>query len=481
MRIKLTTLILATIVFGFAGVLSGCGKTASETADVGGQKYHCPMHPTYVSNRPGDCPICNMKLVPIREDATPPKPMTAAPDEKTAHIKLGEYYCPMHPSIISNTPGICPDCEMDLIQKKESAEACCLGEHGGVQSNKPVPGRVSISLSPEKRNLIGLTLATVEQRALARTVRATALVEHDETRYARIAPRFTGWVRDLHVNFTGAAVEKGQPLFSVYSPELFATENEYLSLRRTADQLKPDAPSAQRDSVQNLLEATRLRLALFEVGETEIEQLEQRGKASAELLFRAPFSGHVVVKNAVQGKAFSAGETLYEIADLDHLWLRAYVYEFELPLIAVGQAAEIHFPHLGNLAVNGDVTFIYPHIERQSRRGEIRLEIDNPGQRIRPDMWASVEIHVDSGERLSVPASSVINSGQRYVAFVAGDDQHLEPREVKVGMKTDDYYEVLSGLSQGEKVVSRALFLVDSESQLKSAIAGMISAETHQH
>jgi Cu(I)/Ag(I) efflux system membrane fusion protein len=220
---------------------------------------------------------------------------------------------------------------------------------------------------------------------------------------------------------------------------------------------------------------------LYQIGDEEIRQLEQRGKPSAELPFRAPFSGHVIVKNAVEGTAFQAGESLYEIADLHLVWLKAYVYEFEMPLMSVGQDAVINFPYLNNKSFDGKVTFVYPHIEPQTRRGQVRLELGNPEHLLRPGMWANVEIKADVGGRLTVPASGIINTGQRYVAFVEGADQHLEPREVKVGMKTDDYYEVISGLNEGEQVVSRALFLVDSESQLKAAIAGMGAAGGHQH
>lgn len=472
---KLFVLPLIALVFAMA--LAGCRK--SDSAQAGGQRYHCPMHPTYVSERPGDCPICNMKLVPIKADKPAAKPAVPATDTKIAQVKPGQFYCPMGAEHVQDAPGNCPECGMKLVEKKETPAG-----HEGHAMNAtaaPVPGRVSISLAPEKRQLIGLTLSKVEKRNLTRTVRTAAIVQHDETRYTRIAPRFAGWARKLHVNFTGAPVEKGQPLFTVYSPELFATENEYLVAWRAARQLPADAAPDQKESVRSLLESARLRLALFEIGDQEIGALEERGKASAELLFRAPFSGHVIAKKAIEGKAFMAGESLYEIADLSHLWLRAYVFEFEMPLITIGQDAVLNFPYLHNRSVPAKVTFIYPHIEPQTRRGEIRLELDNPKHEVRPDMWANVEIELAAGEKLTVPASSVIDTGQRYVAFVERPDQHLEPREVKIGMKTDDYYEVVSGLQDGEQVVTRALFLVDSESQLKAAIAGMGAAGGHQH
>lgn len=484
MHTKPIKFLALSLVVALAGAgLVGCGKPdSSQTARAaGGQRYHCPMHPTYVSNRPGDCPICNMKLVLIRDDPrSKARPATPASDDKIAVVKPGQYYCPMGVEHVQDQPGKCPKCGMDLVQKQDTP-AGHESHAMDAETASPVPGRIAISLSPDKRQLIGLTLAKVEKRDLTRAVRTVALVEHDETRYTRVAPRFAGWVRKLHVNFTGAPVEKDQPLFTVYSPELYSTENEYLVAWRGVGRLPADAAAARRDSAQALLESARLRLALFEIGDAEVRELEQRGQAGAELLFRAPFSGHVIVKNAVEGQAFPAGETLFEIADLSHLWLRAYVYESELPLVAAGQDAVVHFPHLNHRSFPAKVTFIYPHIEPRTRRAALRLELDNPEHLIRPDMWADVELAINTGEKLTVPAGAVIDTGQRYVAFVDGPEEHLEPREVKIGARTDDYYEVVSGLKEGELVVARALFLVDSESQLKAALAGLGAAGGHTH
>jgi len=407
----------------FAFLLVGCGGSDSSKSG-GSQKYHCPMHPTYVSDKPGDCPICGMKLVPIKED----KPAAGGGHEG-------------HSAAAKEAPG--------------------------------VPGRISISLSADKRQMIGLALSKVEKRELTNTVRTTAVVMHDETRYARIAPRFGGWVRKLHVNFTGAPVEIGQPLFTVYSPELFSTENEYLIAWRGLQQLKADVSAEQRTGATNLLGSVRRRLGLWEIGDGEIRALEQRGTASDEMPFRSPIAGHVVAKMAVEGKSFMAGESLYDVADLSHLWLDVWVFESDLPLMKLGLQATVTFPYLGNKTLTAPITFLYPHIDPQTRRGRVRLELDNPEHLLRPDMWASVTIQIPLGEKVLIPASAVIDTGQRCVAFVDGEDEHLQPRELKVGFKTDDYYEVLEGVKEGEKVVTRALFLVDSESQLKAAIAGM--------
>jgi RND family efflux transporter MFP subunit len=412
-------------------VVSGCGKDGSSHAGHAGTsektaKYYCPMHPTYVSDRPGDCPICNMRLVPLKDKAA---------GNASASPNLG---------------------------------------------TSSVPGRITIAISPEKRQTIGLATSAVEMRNFAQTLRITGTVVHDERRLARVAPRFGGWVRALQVNYTGQAVTKGQPLFTVYSPELFTAENEYLLTVRNF-QILTNIPAGQRDSARRLMESARRRLQLLEVGEEEIKSLEQREQASDELQIRAPFSGHVIAKSAVEGKSFTAGEALYEIADLSHLWVRAYVYEYELPAITVGQKARVVFPYLDNRTLETSVSFIYPHIDPQTRRAEVRVELDNPNHLLRPDMWANVEIEHDLGQVLAVPASAVIDTGTRFVAFVDGPQDHLQPREVKIGARLEDYLQILEGLKAGEKVVTRALFLVDSESQLKAAIAGMGAEAKHEH
>jgi len=371
------------------------------------------MHPTYTSDRPGDCPICNMKLVPI-------KPAVAV-----------------------------------------------AGTNGPV-----VPGRVPVMISPEKQQLIGLRTATVFPRHLSDTVRTTGVLEHDETTLVRVAPRFSGWVRELHVNYTGQAVEQGHPLLTVYSPELVATETDYLLAWRRWREAEPSPEGEPRRTAQRLWESARQRLELWGIAAEEIHALEQRDSPAEEILLRAPVTGHVIAKSAVAGKAFMAGETLYELGTLHSLWVRASVPEDQLPAVRVGQQARVTFPHQPGLTLTNRVAFIYPHLAPGTRRGEFRLEIPNPEHALRPDMWTEVEIFVDLGERLTVPASAVIDTGTRQLAFVRREDDHLEPREVQIGARTDDWWEVLGGLQEGEKVVTRALFLVDSESQLKAALAG---------
>jgi Cu(I)/Ag(I) efflux system membrane fusion protein len=427
MKTKFSALLIMTAAFSVVLFVAGCGKSNSKAGAAA--KYFCPMHPTYTSDRPGDCPICNMKLVPIKSSA----PMA----EHTAH------------------------------------------EDGGPTNAPHVSGRIPVQISADKQQLIGLRTSPVERRELSQTIRAIGIIQHDETRLFKITPRFGGFLSKLFVNSTGQLVNKGDPLFSVYSPELFATERDYLLAYEQFQKAK-DLPELQK-TTRRLLDGARKRLELWQISEEEIRAIENGGEPRDEIVFRSPFSGHVISKTAVQGKSFMPGETLYEIADLSHLWVRAGIYEAELPNVRVGQKARVILPYLGNKSFESKVTFIYPHIDPQTRRAEVRLELENPIHELRPDMWADVEIEVSLGSALTVPDSAVIDTGTRFVAFVKKEENQLEPRELKIGAKTDEYYQVLDGLKVGENVVTRALFLVDSESQLKAAISGMGAAGAHQH
>lgn len=407
-RGQIALLALALLVIG------GCAKPEhspeGETQATGGgqPKFFCPMHPTYTSSRPGDCPICNMKLVPAQEGQ-------AAPAGGEEHVA----------------------------------------------------GRVTVMLTPEKQQLIGLRTTPVALHELSFTVHASALVQHDETRYAVVAPRFGGWVRQLYVSYTGAPVQQGAPLLSVYSPEVRAAENDYLIAWRQA---KHAVPGADADA---LLEIARQKLRLWEIAEPEIKTLEERGQVSDTVLVRAPFTGHVLQRNVTEGQAFQAGETLLAVAVLDPIWVRLSLAESDFVHVQLHQKVWLEFPHLGPRTYEGRITFISPHMDSQTRRGEARVELPNPGGVLRPDMWAQAEIEVELGERLAVPASAVLDTGTRTLAFVLREDDHLEPREVQIGLRTDNWWEVTGGLEAGEQVVTRALFLVDAESQLKAAIAGM--------
>jgi Cu(I)/Ag(I) efflux system membrane fusion protein len=398
------------------------------------------------------------------------------PDPKTQIARQGYYYtCSMHPQVREPQPGPCPICQMPMV-KTELARPRA---GNGTAVSEFAPGTVWIS--PVKQQLIGVRTGSVERRRLEYTIRTTGVIEHDETRLARIAPRFSGWVRELYVAYTGQSVEKGQPLLKVYSPELLATVEEYLLALRAFERLPADAPGEVRESARRLVESARRRLQLWEIGEEEIAEVQRRGAPGEELLIRALVSGHVVRKTAVAGKAFMAGETLYEIGELSHLWVEVFVYEYDLPWLKPGQRARVSVPYWQGRQYESEIGFISPHIDPQTRRGRARLGLENPDHALRPGMWAEVELFVELGERLVVPAAAILDSGARSVVFVAHADGHFEPRTVHTGVRTAEYVEVLHGVREGERVVTSANFLIDSESRLKAAMETMGAGEAHRH
>ena len=420
----LKTFVLILIVLGVVGGAFYAGRQfapptgASATAPK--VKYHCPMHPTYVSDRPGDCPICGMSLVKI-DDA-----------------KSG-------------------------------------GEHAAAGPAAPtVPGRMPIFVSPDRQQQIGVTTAPVEKRRLDRSIRTVARVAYAEPRLSWVNTKVNGWIEKLHVNTTGGFVKKGEPLLEIYSPELVSAQEEYLIALRARKQVSGDDGA-------NLLAAAKRRLQLWDIGDDQIAALEKTGQPRKTLTIVSPVDGYVVERTALAGKAVMPGENLYRVADLSTVWLLADIYEYELPAVKVGQPAAVTLSYLPSEKLDAKVGYIYPYLEGQTRTVKVRIEAPNPALKLKPDMWANVELQVESGEVLTVAASAVIDTGGRYVAFVSNGDGHLEPRELKIGRRNDDYFEVLGGLAAGEKVVTRALFLVDSESQLKAAISGMGSAGEHQH
>jgi Cu(I)/Ag(I) efflux system membrane fusion protein len=361
------------------------------------------------------------------------------------------WHCPMHPTFIRDKAGVCGICSMDLVPVEKG---------GGTNG---IPGRSTVFIPAERMQQIGLVTTNVALRALTKTIRATATIEEDETRVATIAPRIGGFVQELYVNATGQRVQRGDQLLKLYSPELLMAEREYFNAVNAAD--------------EPLVRAARRRLELFGLDAEQIEIIQKGGGPSDTIVLKSPVSGAVMMKEVKQGASFMAGEKLYEIADLSHVWLHTFVREGDIADIRTGLTATVTAAAFPNELFDAHVTFIYPAMDKETRTLEVRLEADNAELKLKPDMWATADIEIELGEKLSVPADAVINTGKRFIAFVDKGDGHLEPRDVKVGVRTDAFIEVRGGLKDGERVVSRALFLVDSESQLQAAVSGMTQAD----
>lgn len=343
----------------------------------------------------------------------------------------------------SNHPGTAPDCGMKLVpQYADDAPVAS----GGVQ------------IPPERQQLIGVKLATAEVRELSRTIRTTGRVAVDERRTAQVRTKFEGFIDALYVNATGQSVRRGEPLAAIYSPDLLATQNELILAERI-----------HSDLGRTLADAARTRLRLWDMSAADIDRVSKAGKPTRDVILRSPVSGVVLTKNAVAGARVMPADTLYEVADLSHVWVLADIYESELQAVRIGTLAQVV---AGGQTINGRVTFIGPVVAVTTRTANVRIEIDNPGL-LKPEMFADVILQQAAGASVAIPDSAVMNTGTRSVVFVAQGNGTFEPRQVTTGVKADGFYAIRAGVQEGERVVVDANFLVDSESRLKSALSRM--------
>ena len=341
------------------------------------------------------------------------------------------------------------------------------------------PGTVQIS--PERQQLIGVKFGTVEMRPLEKVIRTVGRVDYDEKRIVTVSLKIGGWIEDLYVDFTGRFVRKGDPLLTIYSPELVSTQEEYLLALQAKKSLTKSSFPEVAGSGETLAESARRRLKLWDITDEEIQKLEESGKSKRTLTLYAPFTGFVLEKSAYKGMNVMPGMALYKLADLSVVWLYADIYEYELPFIRLGQEATVQLTHLPGETFRGKAIYIYPTLNPETRTAKVRFEFPNPHDRLKPEMYANVEIKIPLGQKLAVPAGAIINTRVRQVAIIDKGNGYFEPREVRLGSKVDDYYEVVSGLKAGERVVTSASFLVDSESNLKEAMGGMANMPGMEH
>lgn len=328
-------------------------------------------------------------------------------------------------------------------------------------------------ISPDKQQLIGIKSDTVKSLSLEKTIRTVGRVDFDESRISHVNVKFPGYIEELYVNFTGTFVKKGDPLFRVYSPELVATHEEHLLALKAKKYFESSPFKEVSSGGHSLLEAVRQRLRLWDVSEEEIQQMEQEGKPIKYITIYAPIGGFVIEKMAFEGMAYNAGQTLFRIADLSTVWVQADIYEFELPLVRIGQKATIKLSYLPGQNFTGRLNYIYPYLEPQTRTAKVRFVAANPAGKLKPDMYADIELKVALGKTLAVPNEAVLDTGIRQMVFLDRGNGLFEPREVKLGQRVDEYQAVLDGIQEGDRIVTSANFLIDSESSLKAAMAGM--------
>lgn len=360
--------------------------------------------------------------------------------------------------------------------KKHSAEMPVPAQHGQTEhSGRKMSGADSkrITIAPERLQTIGVKFQKAARRPLDKTVRAMGRVEIDERLVGRVNLKFEGWIEQLLVSAVGDHVKKGQRLFTIYSPDLVATQEEYLlALQSYREMGHSKFPEVAR-SAKDLLEATRRRLQLWDIKENHIQDLERTGSVLRALPIHSPVTGTVLRMEARAGTFVTPGTELYFIADLSHIWILADIYEYELPFIKKGQGATVTLSYDPDTKLQGHVAFIYPTLDAKTRTARVRFELDNPGEKLKPGMYANVEIKIPLGTRLVIPRDAVLESGERQLLFIHHGGGQLEWRSVQLGARAGDWLEVLEGLKEGEHVVTGANFLIDSESQLKAAISGM--------
>lgn len=331
----------------------------------------------------------------------------------------------------------------------------------------------TIVISQEKLQSVGVRFELAQRRSMDRLIRTVGRAEMDERRLAHVNIKLEGWIEELRVNYTGERVERGQLLFTLYSPELLATQREYLLALRAANILKNNPSTRAIDNSLSLVESSKQRLRLWDITDAQIQELERTGEASKTVAFYSPIGGTVIKKTAVAGMKVNPGEEMYTISDLSQLWIVADIYEYELPFIRLGQSAVVSLSYDPGRLVNGRVAFIYPALDPETRTAKVRFEVPNPGERLKPEMYANVELKIPLGLRLAVPRDAVLETGERQIIFINHGEGKLEWRNAKLGVQAGDWVEILEGLKEGEQIVTSANFLIDSESRLKSAIGGM--------
>ena len=333
----------------------------------------------------------------------------------------------------------------------------------------------TVEIPTDKQQLIGVRTVKAAIKPMYRVIRTVGRIEYDERKLATANTKIEGWIEKLHVDFTGRYVQKGEPLAEIYSPELVATQQEFLNILRWASQSKSvkDERTAMflAKDAQAILEAAKERLRLWDISDEQIAKIETTGKPIRTLTIYSPVSGHVLQKMAVQGMRVMPGEKLFDVVDLSSVWIVADIYEYELPLIKLGQTARIGLSYFPGKEFSTQVDYIYPALASETRTAKVRFTIPNPEGTLKPQMFTNVEIKINLGNRLAVPSEAVIDTGGRQIVYVDKGEGYFEPREVTTGLKVDELVEVTGGLKAGEKVASSANFLIDSEAQLKGVVA----------
>jgi multidrug efflux pump subunit AcrA (membrane-fusion protein) len=446
------------VVLSMVLLLSGCGRGTNTGSNPEAAKektlYTCGMHPQVIQDHPGLCPICGMKLTPIRKQTTTSESVSATPGER----KIKYYKSTMKPGEISPTPAKdSMGMDMEPVYEGQDTE----------ESSS------SITVDAETIQKMGVRTAKVTRGPLRRVIRTVGVIDYNETTLADVTIKFKGWIEKLFVNATGQLVMRGDPLFEVYSPELYSAQREYL----LAIEQGTNAPDS------NPLKTSALnKLKFLDISDEQIAQLDRTRQPQKALRIAAPQDGFVVEKSVVEGQMVDPGMKMYRLADLGLVWVQAQVYEQDLAFIKLGQEATVTLDYLPDREFRGRVTYIYPNVDEKTRTARVRMEFHNPGYFLKPGMFATVHMTSElEPSVLLIPDMAILRSGEKTTVFVTLEGGRFDPRAVTLGSQAEnDTYQVISGLKEGENIVTSGQFMFDSESQLREAIQKMLKPSQHR-
>jgi Cu(I)/Ag(I) efflux system membrane fusion protein len=450
-----TTLDDARARFGEVSRLVIALTAADPRLQSGWHRFECPMAGGFGEWLQRSPDIANpymgttMATCGTRASFEAPVPSAGVPLSHDGHGHAGSdvsyYTCSMHPSVRQPAPGKCPICGMDLV---------------GVTHEQQESGMIFVD--DARRSVVGIRTSKVARQPLRLAIRAVGRVTYDETRLQDVTLKVKGWVARLDVNATGQAVARGQRLLTLYSPELFAAQQEYLLALRHAD------GSGAPDHATSLAAASAKKLHLLGLSDGQLAEIRRRGQPIEELPILSPASGHVIVKDIVEGAAVEPGQRLYRIAALDKIWVEAAIYESDLPHVRKGQPARVTLPYTPDREVTGVVSTIYPYLDAASRTARVRIELANRELAFKPDMYADVALDIELGPRLAVPVSSVVYTGRRRIVFLDVGGGQFRPQQVTLGARAAELVEITGGLTEGQAIVTEGNFLVAAESRIRS-------------
>lgn len=468
----LLAVVLGLLYLGATNHLPGFAArvVAAQAGDKGEHKvlfWYDAMAPSHHYTKPGKAPD-GMDLVPMYDTQTAGTAAQGSSSQSPGTQQgaaLGQrkvlyWYDPMHPKYRADKPGIAPDCGMTLVPKYADEESMANVAAG------------TVMIPADKQTLAGVRTSLVQRKALTRDIRTTAQIVADESKIAHVHVKVAGYIDKVYVDYVGQLVTKGQPLFTLYSPDLVSAQEEYLIAKRGEKTLGSAPFGEVADGSKSLLRSARERLRLWDISEEQIKQLDETGKVTRDLTFYAPSAGFITDRKAFPQASVTPDTELYTLSDLSTVWANADIYENEVQYVRIGQKMQLTLSYSPGKTYTGTISYIYPTVDPQTRTVKVRMDIPNPGFALKPQMFADAKLRVDYGATILIPQEAVLDSGTEQAVYVVHGSRMFEPRKVLLGPAFDGNVAILKGLKVGETIVTSGNFLVDSESKLKGSVSG---------